>query len=74
MYGHVAALAAKVKEGVESVEGAEGYLFQVIIKDLAFLTIIKIVFDCFSTFRSLKHCQSQFWLKWELLQNPRTFL
>eukprot|EP00850_Spirogloea_muscicola_P009895 SM000056S18013 [mRNA] locus=s56:722098:723425:- [translate_table: standard] len=29
MYGHVAKLAEKVKEGVDMVEGAEGFLFQV---------------------------------------------
>ena len=28
-YGHVAKLAEKEKEGVDSVEGAEGILFQV---------------------------------------------
>jgi NAD(P)H dehydrogenase (quinone) len=29
MYGHVLTLAKKVKEGVDSVEGVEGFLFQV---------------------------------------------
>lgn len=29
MYGHVAKLAAKIKEGVDSVEGAEGIIYQV---------------------------------------------
>ncbi|KAL3695220.1 hypothetical protein R1sor_009296 [Riccia sorocarpa] len=29
MYGHVLTLARKIKEGVDSVEGVEGYLFQV---------------------------------------------
>ncbi|KAJ7518316.1 hypothetical protein O6H91_21G063600 [Diphasiastrum complanatum] len=29
MYGHVEAMAKKIKEGVENVEGVEGYLFRV---------------------------------------------
>ena len=29
MYGHVASMAQKVKEGVDSVEGCEAQLFQV---------------------------------------------
>lgn len=29
MYGHVLSLAKKVKEGVDTVEGVQGYLYQV---------------------------------------------
>lgn len=34
MYGHIAKMAEAVKEGVDSVEGCEGVLFQVRLKNL----------------------------------------